>query len=450
MIVGVECQCTYLMYEYLRVRTPVRMKHQRQTCKKKSIVFGFVEEEEDDDDDDEDDRSMMMPMKMQCRTLLAVVFNVFVVLWGLSPSACCRCYAEAGGEINNKSSLLAIGDILKKIATWQRTFFEEEEGRPKLQQQQQQQQSSSLSRPFVTLSYAQTLDGKMAGVVSQTVTESSSSPATTKAASITSTTTSNLAISGPESLQLTHALRSVHDGILVGGRTLSVDNPRLNNRLWPHYFAAPPREREQDEHKQQLQEQEQDQHSSCSHQQPRAIVLDTNLQHVRQLGEARRCCNNNNDDNDRSNNSSNNRDQHYYYSPLPMIVCCSEAAAKAVRRQSPLPRYLENVQLLPCRTVAKAAATTLNNDQLDLVDCLHKLKTVCGIRSLMVEGGAHVLRSFANGYNNNNNNNSLVDCIVLTIAPKFLAKEGIAPNFESLPSMPANHDDNNSNSKKKY
>ncbi len=62
--------------------------------------------------------------------------------------------------------------------------------------------------PFVTLSYAQSLDG--------------SSAAKRGAA---------LGLSGPESLKLTHRLRSKHNAILVGIGTVLSDNPRLTVRL---------------------------------------------------------------------------------------------------------------------------------------------------------------------------------------------------------------------------
>ena len=66
----------------------------------------------------------------------------------------------------------------------------------------------SVGRPFVTLSYAQSLDGCIAAKRGQP-----------------------LALSGPQSLTLTHQLRSAHDAIMVGIGTLLADNPRLTVRL---------------------------------------------------------------------------------------------------------------------------------------------------------------------------------------------------------------------------
>ncbi len=64
------------------------------------------------------------------------------------------------------------------------------------------------SRPFVTLAYAQSLDGSIAGEGNRP-----------------------LSLSSPGSLQLTHELRASHDAILVGIGTVLADNPRLNVRL---------------------------------------------------------------------------------------------------------------------------------------------------------------------------------------------------------------------------
>lgn len=67
----------------------------------------------------------------------------------------------------------------------------------------------SAARPFVTLSYAQSLDGSIALRAGEP-----------------------LALSGAESLRLTHQLRSMHDGILVGIGTVLSDDPLLTVRHW--------------------------------------------------------------------------------------------------------------------------------------------------------------------------------------------------------------------------
>ena len=63
-------------------------------------------------------------------------------------------------------------------------------------------------RPFVTLSYAQSVDGSIAARPGQP-----------------------LALSGTLSMTLTHQLRAAHDAILVGIGTVLADNPRLTVRL---------------------------------------------------------------------------------------------------------------------------------------------------------------------------------------------------------------------------
>lgn len=63
-------------------------------------------------------------------------------------------------------------------------------------------------RPFVTLSYAQSLDGCLAAQPGR-----------------------RLAISGPQSLEMTHALRAAHSAILVGIGTALADDPSLTVRL---------------------------------------------------------------------------------------------------------------------------------------------------------------------------------------------------------------------------
>ena len=67
----------------------------------------------------------------------------------------------------------------------------------------------SGSRPFVTLSYAQSWDG-----------------------SITTKRGETVVLSGADSTCLTHQLRSLHDGLLVGIETVLSDDPQLTVREW--------------------------------------------------------------------------------------------------------------------------------------------------------------------------------------------------------------------------
>jgi len=69
-----------------------------------------------------------------------------------------------------------------------------------------------IGLPFVTLSYAQSIDGSIA----ESAIDQPSQP---------------LLLSGPESMRLTHSLRAQHSAILVGIGTLLADDPRLNVRL---------------------------------------------------------------------------------------------------------------------------------------------------------------------------------------------------------------------------
>lgn len=61
-------------------------------------------------------------------------------------------------------------------------------------------------RPFVTLTFAQSLDGKISKPGQQ------------------------ILISGQESMAMTHRLRTLHDGIMVGIGTALIDDPQLNAR----------------------------------------------------------------------------------------------------------------------------------------------------------------------------------------------------------------------------
>ena len=68
--------------------------------------------------------------------------------------------------------------------------------------------SANRASPFITLTYAQSIDGCIAPFGGGT-----------------------LRLSNPESQQLTHQIRALHDAILVGINTVLCDDPRLTVRL---------------------------------------------------------------------------------------------------------------------------------------------------------------------------------------------------------------------------
>ncbi|KZV80399.1 bacterial bifunctional deaminase-reductase [Exidia glandulosa HHB12029] len=78
------------------------------------------------------------------------------------------------------------------------------------------QLSDGARRPWVTLTYAQSLDARIAGAGGK-----------------------QLILSGKESMLMTHWMRTMHDGILVGIGTALNDNPQLNTRHVPNNASLP-------------------------------------------------------------------------------------------------------------------------------------------------------------------------------------------------------------------
>jgi riboflavin biosynthesis pyrimidine reductase len=265
-------------------------------------------------------------------------------------------------------------------------------------------------RPFVTLAYAQSLDGKIA--VKRTTNHNTNAAAGTTTTTTTTTTSSNFAISSDESLYLTHALRSMHDGVLIGGRTLTIDNPRLTNRLWTTDQRPPPPPSQQPPPQQQQQPQ-----------QPRPIVLDTNLRAIRTMGATCRAQN--------------------------LIVCCSHRAFEeycngnndAGSSSSSSVTIPDSVTLLPCKTVQRAGTNHIDDDDedgrdgdddgndgglLDLQDVLERLYEDCRIGSVMVEGGSSVLTAFLRHHE------PFVDHVCVTISPILLGERNGLSSVTSL------------------
>lgn len=162
---------------------------------------------------------------------------------------CFSCQSSAIADIG-QPHLEQIRSIVDTIQTWNNNRL------------------SIRERPFITLSFAQSLDGKIAAQADDL------------------SLSQNLPISGEESLYMTHALRSIHDAILVGGKTMFIDNPRLTNRLF-------------------------------GNKQPRPIVLDADLKYIQKLGNKRKVQN--------------------------AIVCCAQEAI------SKFENFDVNLTLCPCK-----------------------------------------------------------------------------------------------------
>lgn len=196
-------------------------------------------------------------------------------------------------------------------------------------------ETAPADRPFITLSYAQSLDGSIAAADGRP-----------------------LPLSSPPSLFRTHALRTRHDGLLVGVGTILSDDPLLTAR-----HAPGPN--------------------------PQPVVLDTDL--------------------------STPRPARVFLHPRPPWFVCG-APAHAARRASILAlggRVFEVARRAP--------------DRVDLSEALQTMRRQ-GLRSVMVEGGARVLRSFLES--------GLVDWIVITLAPVFTGgMPALPPGERPLPGV---------------
>ena len=129
---------------------------------------------------------------------LELLFNIGAVwlqpLWTMSaPSS-----ASVQALLNDVATRIAAHDVDDGV----RRLLQRRSGRV---------DHAARTRPFVTLSWAQSLDGSMANAP-----EASEE---------------RLMLSGSASMAMTHGLRGVHDAILVGRGTVTGDNPRLTVRL---------------------------------------------------------------------------------------------------------------------------------------------------------------------------------------------------------------------------
>ncbi|PCH34154.1 hypothetical protein WOLCODRAFT_94924 [Wolfiporia cocos MD-104 SS10] len=212
--------------------------------------------------------------------------------------------------------------------------------------------NKSATRPYVTLTYAQSLDAKIAGPGGK-----------------------QLALSGKESLVMTHWLRTLHDAIMIGIGTALNDDPQLNTRHLPPLPNA-----------------------ISKYHNPRPIILDANLR----LSPSCKLLKNYREGRGRR----------------PWVI--STTYSSSMQEYSQRKKELEDAG---ARVLELASEDGMEHGRFDIPDLLAKLK-LFGIRSVMVEGGASVIQSFLAAASGGASG-SQVDVVIVTIAPTLVGREGV-------------------------
>ncbi|KAG7393260.1 hypothetical protein PHYPSEUDO_011265 [Phytophthora pseudosyringae] len=187
--------------------------------------------------------------------------------------------------------------------------------------------------PFVTLTYAQSIDGSLAAERGKPT-----------------------LLSGPASMKMTHILRTLHDGIMVGVGTVIADNPSLNARL-------------------------------AEGKNPWPIIIDTHLRCPTAL--------------------------KLFTLPTcekPVILFGRGSQDRDILKRKHILEAL-GARVLECDT----ARGDDGRDHVDLEDAIRVVKRN-GINSIMVEGGSAILTSCLQEATERH----FIDLVVVTIAPTFI------------------------------
>ncbi|WWD08437.1 hypothetical protein V865_006549 [Kwoniella europaea PYCC6329] len=223
--------------------------------------------------------------------------------------------------------------------------------------------SATTSRPHITLTWAQSLDSKIAGPGGQRV-----------------------ILSGPESMLMTHWMRSMHDAILIGVNTLILDNPRLQANLLPPSLNLPP---------------------------PQPLILDPKLRFPitsRILNEW-----------------NTKPDQRGKTMRQPWIICGENVPTERVRE-------VEGAG-------ARVVLVKLDDRAHIPPSSLPSILTSLGLRSVMIEGGSRILSTFLH-CPKRDDGSKLVNSVVVTVAPMFIGEGiGVVPEGEDvgLPALKTVH-----------
>ena len=344
-------------------------------------------------------------------TIIATIGHVNTIVTAPTPTA----GTTATTKIQKSNTEDTIHQLLNQVRTWQQSHYHHDPNfTPQSQQDDEEycnyRTQSAPARPFITATFAQSVDGFMSPFMAHAESDN-----TTFQKAERPTTLRNYPLSSHESLVLTHGLRSIHDGILIGGRTLLLDNPRLTNRLWG--IAA-------NHNSNNIQIEKVSNNETANRilsqnqletHQPQPIIIDPKLRYIQQLLQE-------------TNGTMNLRHP---------IVCCTLDAASSIQlhrhqyyRDNHDDYFRHNItqntiRLLPCACNSDSSHEDDTTSTLNMTNVLHQLYHRYHLRSIMVEGGAYTLSTL---FATTTTSSVLVDAIVITIAPQLLCS-GIRPTF---------------------
>ncbi|KAI0828962.1 bacterial bifunctional deaminase-reductase [Trametes gibbosa] len=223
--------------------------------------------------------------------------------------------------------------------------------------------SADVSRPYVTLTFAQSLDAKIAGAGGK-----------------------QLILSGKESMVMTHWMRTLHDAILIGIGTALNDNPQLNTRHLPPLPDGYPH----------------------AYRMPRPIILDT---HLRLPPDCRLL-----------QNYLGGRGRR------PWVVCAPHRASEEVVGAHAFAERATALRKAGARVIAVASNAGRLAGPAAISELLATLRAL-GVRSLMVEGGARVIRSFLSAARvpaaQEQDGKKAIDALVVTVSPTLVGSAGV-------------------------
>ncbi|CEJ84623.1 hypothetical protein VHEMI03531 [[Torrubiella] hemipterigena] len=206
------------------------------------------------------------------------------------------------------------------------------------------------SRPFVTLTFATSLDSSLSlapGVRTR--------------------------LSGPDSKAMTHYLRSRHDAILVGVSTMLADDPALNCRI------------------------------QGANSQPRPIIIDPHLRWTPQATDkVLQTC-------------------KFGRGLAPFIITTQHHDGIPTASREVLESHGGRYIQIPAQP--DKATSRSRFDWRDIMTALHET----GLSSVMVEGGANIINSLLHP-----DYHSLVDSVIVTIAPTWLGQGGVVVSPERV------------------